>query len=319
MSYLTFDNNGVIFHDAADKPQRLIDFLNTAENRSDLAQADLVNGVQSDMKRLFDNTAEGMIRLIIFLRIAARLIRKPQKHQVLHAGQWSTLDEVLASFLPKFNAQNYLWSYSPTRPVGKFSHVNFVFAEVDGGDYIPNDAFASIICSEQKLPSTEMFLAAENFGMVYFLAPKPSLPDYLKPHVRTFDPDKNFSIVEAEVSPTLKQELIRRSPRGQLEDKKNSIRRTISKVQEVAKKFNELPPQDRNRHLDEYIAELTRAERLLNEIYPQLHSDTIKVNFNMFKEFLIDFRLYEDWQLKKHAAEDLSRQIQILAQDLNSL
>ncbi len=162
-------------------------------------------------------------------------------------------------------------------------------------------------------------MAAENFGQVYFLAPPPSLPDYLKPHVQTFDPDKNFSIVEVEVSPTLKQELIRRSPRGQLEDKKNSIRRTVSKVQEVAKKFNELPPQDRNRHLDEYIAELTRAERLLNEIYPQLHSDTIKVNFNMFKEFLIDFRLYEDWQLKKHAAEDLSRQIQILAQDLNSL
>ena len=49
-----------------------------------------------------------------------------------------------------------------------------------------------------------------------------------------------------------------------------------------------------------------------------MHSDTIKLNFNMIKEFLIDFRLYDDWQLKSRAAADLNRQIDVLIQDLNT-
>ena len=65
-------------------------------------------------------------------------------------------------------------------------------------------------------------------------------------------------------------------------------------------------------------AEIIRAEKILNEIFLDLHSDTIKLNFNMIKEFLIDFRLYDDWQLKSRAAADLNRQIDVLIQDLNT-
>lgn len=164
-----------------------------------------------------------------------------------------------------------------------------------------------------------MLLAPKDFGQIYFVAPKSSLPDYLTPSAQTFDLDKNFSVIEIELSPTLKRELLRRTPQGQLEDKKTQIKQTVYKVQDVAKKFNALPPQDKNRCLDEYIADLTRTEKILNEIFPQLHSDTIKLNFNTFKEFLIDVRLYTDWQLKNRAVEDLNRQTQILMQDLNNL
>lgn len=154
--------------------------------------------------------------------------------------------------------------------------------------------------------------------MVYFFAPKSSLPDYLTATAQTFDLDKNLSLIELEMSPNLKRDLQRRTPQNQLEDKKNQIRQTVYKLRDVSKKFNELPPQDKDRYLDEYIAEVTRTEKILNEIFPQLHSDTIKLNFNMFKEFLIDVRIYTDWNLKNRAADDLNRQTQILLQDLNS-
>ena len=71
--------------------------------------------------------------------------------------------------------------------------------------------------------------------------------------------------------------------------------------------------------LDEYISELVLAEKLLNEIFPEIHSDTLKLNLNMFKEFLIDLRLYEDLRMKQLTVEDLNRQIKILAQDLETL
>lgn len=162
-------------------------------------------------------------------------------------------------------------------------------------------------------------LAAKDYGKIYFVAPKSSLPDFWAASAQTFDWDKNFSLIELELSPLLERELLRRSPQGQLDDKKNQIRQTVFKLQSVAKKFNELPPQERNACLDEYIAELTRAEKILNDIFLELHSDTIKLNFNMLKEFLIDFRLYDDWRLKNRAAEDLNKQFAVLAQDLNTM
>lgn len=176
-----------------------------------------------------------------------------------------------------------------------------------------------MIFSEQKLPPIELLLAARDYGKVFFVALKSAIPDFWTNAAQIFDLEQNFSVVELELSPTFKQELRRRSPQGQLDDKKAQIRQTVLKVHEVAKKFNELPQQEKNACLDEYIAEVTRAEKLLNEIFIEVHSDTIKLNFNMFKEFLIDFRLYEDWQLKSRAAEDLNRQIGVLEQDLNTL
>ena len=121
-----------------------------------------------------------------------------------------------------------------------------------------------------------------------------------------------------EISPNLKQELRRHSAQGQLELKKLQIKEVVAAILQVAEKFNALPPQERNACLDEYIAKVSRAEKILNEIFPDVHSDTIKQNFNMFKEFLIDVRLYDDWQLKKIAVEDLNNQYKILAQDLNN-
>lgn len=176
-----------------------------------------------------------------------------------------------------------------------------------------------MIFSEQKLPPLELLLAARDYGKVFFAAPKSSLPDFWTNAAQIFDLEQNFSVVELELSPAFKQELRRHSPQGQLDDKKAQIRQTFLKVRDVAKKLNELPPQEKNSFLDEYIAEVTRAEKLLNEIFIAVHSDTIKLNFNMFKEFLIDFRLYDDWQLKSRAAEDLNRQIGVLEQDLNTL
>ena len=320
MSHLTFDNKGLVFHDDTGKSSRLIDFLNPAENQSDLPYVELVRHVQDHLPRLFDNTATGMTRLIIFLRIVARLMRKPQTHNVLHMGQWSPLDEALAKFLPQFNEKNFLWCYAPTRPVEKFDNVNFVFAEVNGGgDYIPQNIFDTIIFPAQQMPTFEVLLAPKDFGAIYFTASRASLPDYLTPFAQIFDLDKNLLVIELELSPMLRRELIRRTPQGQLDDKKAQIQQTVLKVQEVAQKFNALPPQDKNRCLDEYIVELTRTDKILNEIFPQLHSDTIKLNFSMFKEFLIDVRLYTDWQLKARAVEDLNRQIQVLLQDLNHM
>lgn len=320
MSYLTFNNGEIILHDAANLPRSLVEFANPAANRSDLEQSVLVNEVSGTLQKLFDKTSAGAVNTIIFLRLINSLIRKPQTHNVLHIGQWSPLDDTLAVTLPKFNAKNFLWYYAPNRPVEKFEHVNLIFAEVNGGGYvISENKFDSVIFSKQTLPPLEVLLATKDYGKIYFVAPKSSFPDFWATSAQIFDLEQNFSIVELELSPSLKNEILRRSPQGQFDAKKNQIKQTVLKVHEVAKKFNELPPQEKNACLDEYIAELTRVEKVLNEIFPELHSDTIKLNFNMLKEFLIDFRLYDDWQLKNRAAEDLNRQIGILEQDLNTL
>lgn len=321
MSYLSFNNDGIFLHDAADKPQKLISLYNPADNRSDLSQNDLINTVQNNLQKLFNGTLEGGINAIMFLRIAARLMRKPQVHNVLHIGSWSPLDEVLAKVLPQFNPKSLLWNYAPSRPVEKFANVNFIFADVawGGGYVISPNKFDTIIFSEPRLPDAEILLAPKDWGRIYFAAPKSALPDYLAESAQTFDLDENFSVIELEISPTLRKEIFSHTPQGELDDKKGKIRQTFLKIREVSKKFNELPPPEKNSVLDEYIAELTAAEKILNEIFPALHSDTVKLNFSMFKEFLIDVRLYKDWRLKNRALEDLNRQIKILAQDLNNL
>ncbi|MBR4641754.1 MAG: hypothetical protein IKO74_03405 [Selenomonadaceae bacterium] len=133
MSYFTFNNGEIILHDVSNQPRSLVEFGNIAANQSDMLQINLVNEVNSNLHKLFDKTAGGALNSIIYLRLVAELMRKPQKHDVLHFGQWSPLDDTLAFTLPKFNAKNFLWYYAPVRPVGKFSSVNFIFAEVNGG------------------------------------------------------------------------------------------------------------------------------------------------------------------------------------------
>lgn len=319
MSYLTFDNGEIILRDVLNKSRSLVEFENTSANKSDLIQSALLDEMNNALKKLFDRTQTGTIDTIIFLRIINALIHKPQNYNILYVGQWSPLINVLADVLPKFNAKNFLWCYVPNRPVGKFKQVNFIFAEVQGEYIVPENKFDSIIFSEQVLPPIEILLAAKDYGKIYFIAPKSNLPNFLNTTAQIFDLEQNFSVVELELVPPLKKEFRRHSPQGQLDAKKAQIRQTVFKVHEVAKKFNELPLQDKNAYLDEYITEVMRTEKILSEIFPELHSDTIKLNFNMFKEFLIDFRLYDDWQLKGRAAEELNQQIGILEQDLKSL
>ena len=320
MSYISFTNREIILHDAANQPRSLVELGIPATNKSDVSSEGLFNDILDTLQKLFNRTLAGAINSVIFLRIVKELLHKPKIYNVLHVGQWSPLDDFLAVTLPKFNAQNRLWYYAPTRPVGQFANVNFFFAEVSGGGYfVPVDKFDAVIFSEQRFPPIELLLAAKDYGKVFFVAPRASLPDFCTTSAQIFDLEQNISVVELELPPPIKQEVRRRSPQGQLDDKKAQIKQTFSKVRDVAKKINELSSQEKNSCLDEYIAEVTRAEKLLNEIFTEVHSDTIKLNFNVFKEFLIDFRLYDDWQLKSRAAEDLNRQIGVLEQDLDTL
>ena len=68
--------------------------------------------------------------------------------------------------------------------------------------------------------------------------------------------------------------------------------------------------QEKISALDKYIAELATAEKVLNEIFINLHSDTVKQNFNMLKEFLIDFRLF------KNGGQRAVQQHNILVEDM---
>ena len=319
MSDITFNRGEIIFHDVANQPCSLIDLTKPAANQSDLLQSILINEVGEALQKFFNNTSEGtVIDTIIFLRIVARLMRKPQVHNVLHIGEWSPLDEVLAKLLPQFNEKNSLWFYSSTRSVKKFEHVNLVFVDGDGY-FMPANQFDTIVFDRQTLPTIELLLAVKDYGKIYFVAQKSLIYDFWKEFAQTLDLDKNFSIIELELLPSFKQELYCRSPQGQLDAKKAQIKQTVFKFRDVVKKFNELPPQEKNAYLDECIDEITRTEKILNEIFLQLHSNTIKLNFNMFKEFLIDFRMYTDPRLKACVVEDLNRQIDILKQDLDNI
>lgn len=321
MTQITFNDGEFILHNASKKTCSLVNIGNPAANRSDLLQNDLIVEVNDTFQRLFDQTPAGAVNAIIYLRLVNGLMRKVQICNVLHVGSWSPLDGALTNTLPKFNAKNFLWSYVPVRPVGQFANVNFIFVKVHGGGEIivPENKFDAVIFSEQTLPPTELLLASKDGGKIFFVASKESLPDFWTTAAQTFDLEQNFSVVELELSPSLKDELRRRSPQGQLDDKKSQIRQTVLKVRDVMKKINTLPPQEQNACLDEHIAEVARAEKVLNEIFLELRSDTIKLNLNMLKEFLIDFRLYDDEQMKSRAAEDLDRQIGVLLQDLNTL
>lgn len=63
----------------------------------------LTNLVNVATQKIFKQTPESMSELITYLRIVARLLNKPQIHNVLRIGQWSPLEESLAEILPQFN------------------------------------------------------------------------------------------------------------------------------------------------------------------------------------------------------------------------
>ncbi|MBQ6005726.1 MAG: hypothetical protein IJT57_02435 [Selenomonadaceae bacterium] len=255
--------------------------------------------VNAAIKKIFKKTTESLAEVLIYARIVAHLLRKPQIHNVLKIGQWSPLDEALAEILPQFNPSNKLYCLSEMRPVGKIPSVTFLLAE--GGEYpLPENKFDTIIFP--KHPPLEILLAVKDYGKIYFTATK--LEESLKSHVNILPLTKQSALIELEISPQLRQKIRRRTPQGQLDERISEIKQLVEKLPAVLKK--------KNSRLDEYIAEVVRAEKVLAEIFPMLYSETIKFNFNVLKEFLIDLRLGNG------SVARVNRQYEILLKDLSN-
>lgn len=307
MSSVQF-KDGKYFLTDSERTELLLDVRTPLANRSRIhsqritqrgvVEFPLASIVNASTQKIFKKTAVSMAELVIYLRIVARLLRKPQIHNVLRIGQWSPLAEALAEILPKFNPDNKFYCLSETRPLGKISSVNFMFAE--GGEYLlPENRFDTIIFPQSMLP-LEVMLATKPHGRVYFVAQ--SVEESLRPQTKKFQLTLQSALFELEISPELQQEFKRQTPQGQLEEKKAEIAQIIVKLPSVLK--------ERNSRLDEYITEVTQAEKLLTKIFPALHSDTIKFNFNLLKEYLIDLRLGNG------SVARLSRQYEVLVEDL---
>ena len=327
MSTLNF-KDGRFFLQDGDKNELLLDVVNWSANRSRVHSTKLkdLNGtlefplmqaVNRLSKKIFRNTPESLAEVVIFLRTIARLLVKPQIHHVLRIGNWSPLDDALAEMLPQFNPANKLYCLSTTRPLGKVPSTVFLCAE--GGQFpLPENKFDTVI-SIGFLPTAEVFLSAVNFGKIYFAASPDRLPDSLRPTTKTFTLTEKAALFEVELTPALRREIFRRTPQGQLDAQKFFIKQTVANFLPTAKKFNVSTSRaDKNFLLDKYIAELTRAEKVLAEIFPSLHTDTVKFNFNLFKEFLLDVRLVPDANAQKISSARAVKQHEILTQDLNN-
>lgn len=263
----------------------------------------LASAVNLAAQKIFKKTPESMAAFLTYLRIISRLLSKPQIHKVLRVGQWSPLDESLAEILPQFNPNNKLYCLSETRPLGKIPFVNFIFAE--GGDYLlPENKFDTIIFS--TTPPPEILLAVKDYGKIYFVAQPWHLEKYFIEQSKLFTLAQEITLFELEITPKFRQEVYKRSPQAQLDEKKAAITQIVEKLPAVMKKSNS---RKKLSYLDEYIAEVIRAEKILAEIYPALHSDTIKFNFNVLKEFLIDLRLGNG------SPPRVNQQYEILVQD----
>ena len=329
MSNLNF-KDGKIFlreNDAADI--LLLDTLNYSANKSCIhSQRFTEDGkglvyplskiVNRAAKKIFSQTLDSMAELVIYLRTVSRLLVKPQIHHILRIGNWSPLDEALAEILPQFNPENKLYCLSTTRPLGKISSAIFLCAE--GGEFpLPEKKFDTVIFPEHKIPSSEIFLSAKDGGKIYCVVQKTSLEDILRPSTEIFSLSENVALFETEMTPPLRQEIFLKTPQAQLEVQTLVVKKTVAKFLSLAKKINTLSMRsDRMLLLDEYLDELTRAEKILAEIFPALRSDTVKFNFNLFKEFLLDVRLVPDANYQRIFAARAVRQHEILTRDLSN-
>ena len=257
--------------------------------------------VNTSAKKIFQSSFVSMAEVVIYLRIVARLLRKPQIHSVLKIGEISPLVEALTEILPQFNPTNKLFCHP---------------AQIDE-NFLPEKKFDTLIFLEQRAPSLNVLFALKDFGCVYFVAPIQSLQGFLRDRVKIFPLSNQAALFELEISPPIRRELRLHTPQGQFDEKFSAVNQVIDKLPDVMKKFNSASRKKKNPCLDEYIAELIRAEKILAEIFPMLHSDTIKFNFNLLKEFLIDMRLADDKQ-KKFFVDRVSRQHEILTQELSN-
>ena len=143
MSNVNYSNGKFFLTESGQQPQLLLDVRTPFVNRSRInshqfAQEEknrvifpLEQIVNNAAKKIFQRTLPSLAEVVTYMRIVARLLRKPQIHDVLIVGQRSRLDEALEKTLPKFNEKNFLYCYVPHRPIGKFNHVNFICAETD--------------------------------------------------------------------------------------------------------------------------------------------------------------------------------------------
>ena len=326
MSKVNFTNGKFFLQDGANE-ELLLDVVNWSVNKSCVHSTQLnddgtlyyplLKTVNRLAKNIFRNTPESMSEAVIFLRTVARLLVKPQIHNVLRIGTWSPLNEALAEMLPPFNPANKLYCLSKTRPLGKVPSVIFLCAE--GGDFpLPENKFDTIIYSRHETPPAGIFLSAKDFGKIYFAALTESLEDFLRPTTKIFPLTEKISLFETELTPTFRQEIFRRTSQGRLESQKLFVMRTVDNFTATAKKINAASKSEKMFMLDKYLAELSRAEKVLAEIFPSLHGDTLKFNFNLFKEFLLDLRLGTDAQSRKISSARAVRQHGILMQDLNN-
>lgn len=269
--------------------------------------------VNAASAKIFRRTPKSLAELVTYLRIVARLLNKPQIHTVLRVGQWSPLDESLAEILPQFNPDNKLYCLSETRPLGKVPSVNFIFAE--GGAYpLPEKFFDTIIFSADKLPP-EILSAVKPRGKIYFAAQPWQIDEALRAQAQVLPLTDELALLELEISPQFRQELRKHTPQGKLAEKFSTITQVVAKMPAIVKKFGSLK---KSSAFNEYIAEFIRAEKILAEIFPALPSETLKFNFNLLKEFLIDLRLGTDDKSKKIALARVNRQYEILSNDLST-
>ena len=320
MSYIVFEGGKILFHDANDKKIFLADILTSTENHSRLHSHQflaaggigypLAEEINKHIKNIYHQTPQSMADVIIFLRIVAEILRKEQPLKILRVGEWSELNSALARFLPTANPENILYSFAKSKPLEQFDKVQFIFAE-ETEVLLPENKFSAIIL-DKPLLLMELLLAAKDFGKVFFTASRQTIPQFILDNSSFYDLTENLSLFEFTISPELKNFLRQQTQSGQLAQKKISIKQTVQKFFAVLDKATSLSGREKKFVLDQYISELAAQEKVLNEIFPNLHSDSVKQNFNMLKEFLIDYRLFGQGEDK------IFSQHKVLSEDMKS-
>lgn len=258
--------------------------------------------INKHLNKIFDGSIESITSAIIFLRITAELLRKMQVQKVLSVGEWSEINSALARFLPQFNAENILYSFAKSTPLEKFDNTKFIFAD-ELEILLAENKFSTVILSRPLL-QVEMFLSVKDFGKLFFAANRSGVPPIIQDNARLYNFEGGYTLFEMTITPELKNFLRSQTPQGQLAQKKFSVKQVVEKFPAVLDKATSLSGNEKKFVLDQYIAELGTAEKVLNEIFIHLHSDTIKQNFNMLKEFLIDYRLFGGGEEKIFAQYD---------------
>lgn len=301
MSYINFEGGKIFFYDAEDKKIFLLDAVTSAENHSKFHSHQFLSRgggmgfplseeINKHLNKIFDGSIESITSAIIFLRITAELLHKMQVQKVLSVGEWSEINSALARFLPQFNAENILYSFAKSTPLEKFDNTKFIFAD-EIEILLAENKFSTVILSRPLL-QVEMFLSVKDFGKLFFAANRSGVPPIIQDNARLYNFEGGYTLFEMTITPELKNFLRSQTPQGQLAQKKFAVKQVVEKFPAVLDKTTSLSGNEKNFVLDRYIAELGTAEKVLNEIFIHLHSDTIKQNFNMLKEFLIDYRLF---------------------------